>query len=102
MKLARYVGDGRVIIAEEDAPNCPKGGLLIRTEACGLCSGELMSWYMDRKIPHVLGHEVAGIVQESQDGRFPVGSRVFPHHHAPCLECELCRAGLFVHCEQWR
>ena len=102
MKLARYVGAGRVEIVEEPIPKCPEGGLLVRTEACGLCSGELMEWYMDRKIPHVLGHEVAGIVFESKDARFPVGERVFVHHHAPCLACEWCQSGLYVHCEQWR
>jgi L-iditol 2-dehydrogenase len=102
MKLARYTGNGNVDIVDEAIPPCPSGGLLIQTEASGLCSGELMSWYMDKKIPHVLGHEVAGIVIESQDDRFPVGSRVFPHHHAPCLKCELCLAGQYVHCEQWK
>lgn len=102
MKLARYFGNGEVRITEEQAPPCPEGGLLVRTEASGLCSGELMSWYMDKKIPHVLGHEVAGIVIESGDPRFPVGSRVFPHHHAPCMHCDLCLSGQYVHCEQWR
>jgi L-iditol 2-dehydrogenase len=61
-----------------------------------------MDWYMDRKIPHVLGHEVVGTVIESDDARFPVGSRVFPHHHAPCLSCDLCAREDFVHCEQWK
>ena len=102
MKLARYMGGGQIAILEEDPPECPPGGLLVRTEASGLCSGELMDWYMDRKIPHVLGHEVAGIVVESQDSRFPVGCRVAPHHHAPCMSCELCQRGAYVHCEQWK
>ena len=102
MKLARYMGGGQVAIVEEPKPTLPKGGLLVRTEACGLCSGELMSWYMDKKIPHVLGHEVAGIVEASEDERFPVGSRVFPHHHAPCLKCDQCRIGAYVHCAQWK
>ncbi len=102
MKLARYIGNGEVDIVDEPTPNCPAGGLLIRTEASGLCSGELMSWYMDKKIPHVLGHEVAGIVIESQDERFPIGSRVFPHHHAPCMKCDLCRQERYVHCDQWK
>jgi len=102
MKLARYMGSGLVEIVDEPKPKCPPGGLLVRTEACGLCSGELMEWYMDRKIPHVLGHEVAGIVEESQDERFPVGERVFAHHHAPCLTCEWCLCGMHVHCEQWK
>ncbi len=61
-----------------------------------------MSWYMDRKIPHVLGHEVCGRVIESQSERFKIGSRVFPHHHAPCLRCEHCLEGRHVHCEQWK
>jgi L-iditol 2-dehydrogenase len=76
--------------------------LLVKTVASGLCSGELMAWYMDRKVPHVLGHEVSGRVIESEDDRFPVGSLVFPHHHAPCLQCSFCLSERFVHCEQWR
>jgi threonine dehydrogenase-like Zn-dependent dehydrogenase/REP element-mobilizing transposase RayT len=102
MKVARYVGAGVVQIVDEPVPDCPPGGLLVKTEACGLCSGELMDWYMDRKIPHVLGHEVAGLVVESEDERFPIGSRVFPHHHAPCLQCDQCEKGLYVHCPQWK
>ena len=102
MKLARYMGGGRVEIVDEPIPACPDGGLLIKSEASGLCSGELMDWYMDRKIPHVLGHEVAGIVLESKDERFPVGERVFVHHHAPCMSCEWCDSGLHVHCDRWK
>lgn len=102
MKLARYVGDGRIEIRDEPAPVCPLGGLVVKTSASGLCSGELMAWYMDQKIPHVLGHEVSGKVIESQDYRFSVGSQVFSHHHAPCLICEFCRKGLYVHCAQWK
>ena len=102
MRVARYVGNGNVAIADEPTPQCPDGGLLVRTLACGLCSGELMEWYMDQKVPHVLGHEVSGRIVESHDPRFPVGSAVFPHHHAPCLTCEFCRTGRHVHCLQWK
>jgi len=102
VKLARYMGGGEIAIVSESEPSCPAGGLLVRTEASGLCSGELMDWYMDAKIPHVLGHEVCGVVVESQNDRFPVGSRVAPHHHAPCMTCELCRRGAYVHCAQWK
>jgi L-iditol 2-dehydrogenase len=102
MRVARYLGQGQVAIAEEPEPALPEGGLVVQTEACGLCSGELMEWYLDQKVPHVLGHEVAGKVIESDDDRFPVGSRIFPHHHAPCLHCDFCHAGLYVHCDQWK
>ncbi len=102
MKLARYIGRGEIAIVDEPAPTCPPGGLLVKTEASGLCSGELVEWYMDRKVPHVLGHEVAGMVAESQDERFPVGCRVFAHHHAPCMHCCYCERGLHMHCAQWK
>ncbi|MBL8061135.1 MAG: alcohol dehydrogenase catalytic domain-containing protein [Chthonomonas sp.] len=102
MKLAEYVVGGDVRIVDRAWPTLPKGGLLVKTEACGLCSGELMAWYLDRKAPHVLGHEVAGVVEQSDDSRFPVGSRVFTHHHAPCLKCDACKRGASVHCTQWK
>jgi len=102
MKLARYVGEGRIEIRDEPEPALPRGGLIVKTEASGLCSGELMDWYMERKVPHVLGHEVSGIVVESDDPRFPVGCRVAPHHHAACGHCDWCRSGRPVHCEQWK
>src|SRR6185436_14261862 len=62
MKLARYIGGGEIAIVDEPIPACPPGGLLVKTEASGLCSGELMDWYMEKKVPHVLGHECAGII----------------------------------------
>ena len=33
---------------------------IVRTAACGICSGDLMEWYMRRKVGTVLGHEVVG------------------------------------------
>ena len=103
MKLARYVGGGVVEIQDAPEPTLPEAGLIVETEACGLCSGELVAWYMDRKAGgHVLGHEVSGRVIASDDERFPVGSRVFAHHHAPCGQCEMCRTGRPVHCSTWK
>lgn len=102
MKFAVYEKGGLVRVVEGDAPELPDGGLLIRSEASGLCSGELMDWYMESKAPHVLGHEVSGLVVESYDSRYPIGCRVSPHHHAPCLSCPSCKAGNFVFCDTWR
>lgn len=102
MKLARYMGGGVVAIVDEPEPQLPPGGLVVRTEASGLCSGELMDWYMDQKAPHVLGHEVAGIVEQSDDSRFPVGCRVAPHHHAPDPESSFTKRGAAVHDPIWK
>jgi L-iditol 2-dehydrogenase len=102
MKGAVYREGGRVQIESLPEPLLPEGGLIVRTEACGLCSGELMTWYLDRKAPHILGHEVCGIVEESGDPRFPVGMRVFPHHHAPDPGSPWSLRGAPVHDPLWR
>ncbi|GIV08428.1 MAG: sorbitol dehydrogenase [Fimbriimonadales bacterium] len=77
---------------------------LIRLRACGLCTGEVMDWYTLRKAPLVLGHELVGEVVALGEGvaHLGLGDRVVVHHHAPCLKCELCRRGAFIHCPTWR
>jgi L-iditol 2-dehydrogenase len=78
--------------------------LLLRTAACGICSGDLMEWYLQRKINTVLGHEVVGYAQDVGAGlkHIKPGQLIFVHHHAPCMECRYCRAGDPVHCATWR
>jgi len=80
------------------------GEALVRTRACGICTGDLMGWYMQRKAPIVFGHEPSGEIVEVGTGveRFKPGDRVFVHHHAPCGSCRRCRRGLHVHCKTWR
>src|SRR5262245_24969768 len=78
--------------------------LLVRTAACGICSGDLMPWYLARKVGTVLGHEVVGWVEEVGAGGADIraGDLAFRHHHAPCLACPDCARGAFVHCRTWR
>jgi L-iditol 2-dehydrogenase len=78
--------------------------LLLRTAACGICSGDLMPWYLAKKVGTVLGHEVVGYAAEvgpAVTGIRP-GDLVFAHHHAPCLHCPDCARGAFVHCATWK
>lgn len=78
--------------------------VLLRTAACGICSGDLMEWYLERKVDTVLGHEVVGYVEEvgPELDHIRRGQLVFVHHHAPCMECRYCRARDYVHCITWR
>ncbi len=78
--------------------------LLVRTGACGVCSGDVMDWYIRAKAPLVLGHEPAGTVAAvgGEVEGFSPGDRVFIHHHAPCFVCERCRGGLFTLCPTWK
>jgi L-iditol 2-dehydrogenase len=92
-------------------PQLEAGDVLVRTAASGVCSGDLMPWYVRRKAPFVFGHEPAGTVVAyggdapgaGRDGtRVALGDRVFAHHHAPCLNCDACMSGRYVHCAIWR
>ncbi len=90
-------------------PSLDAGDVLVRTAASGVCSGDLMPWYVRRKAPFVFGHEPAGTIvaiggaATARDGRsFALGDRVFAHHHAPCLTCDECLGGRYVHCTTWR
>lgn len=89
-------------IETQDVPKIGPGELLVQTRAAGICTGDIMGWYIRRKAPLVLGHEPAGIVAESQSDEFRAGDRVFVHHHAPCFECRACRRGDYVQCATWR
>jgi L-iditol 2-dehydrogenase len=93
-----------VRVAELEVPTPGRGELLVRTRACGICSGDIMGWYMRRKAPLVFGHEPAGEVAAvgAEVDAFHPGERVFVHHHAPCFGCDLCARGEFVQCEEWR
>ncbi|MDR7483118.1 MAG: alcohol dehydrogenase catalytic domain-containing protein [Armatimonadota bacterium] len=84
-------------------PALGPGDALLRITACGLCPGETMDWYMARRAPAVLGHEAVGVVVETGPGAACApGTRLFVHHHAPCLVCAACRRGAHVHCAAWR
>jgi len=90
-------------IEERPIPEIADGEVLVRAMASGICSGDVMAWYIRRKAPLVLGHEPAGVVAETRgETGFSVGDRVFVHHHAPCFACRACTRGEHVQCAAWR
>lgn len=91
-------------IEERDIPKIGPGELLVQTRASGICTGDVMGWYVRRKAPLVLGHEPAGVVAAVGDGvtKFARGDRVFVHHHAPCFRCRACEREDYVQCATWR
>lgn len=95
--------DGSTPIETIPLPARKPGDLLVRLRACGVCTGEAMRWYTAGKTSAVLGHEVVAEVIEGGEGTaFKAGDRIFPHHHAPCGECEACRNGLESNCAAWK
>ena len=104
MKAAVLYTFNDIRIEDVPVPEIGPGEALVRMRACGICSGDVMPWYIEKKAPLVLGHEPAGEIAEVGAGvtGFSPGDRVFMHHHAPCMACELCRRGDYVQCRTWR
>jgi threonine dehydrogenase-like Zn-dependent dehydrogenase len=108
MKVAKLYSFNDIRIEDIPVPKIGPGDALIKTKASGICSGDVMPWYIEKKAPLVLGHEPAGEIVElgsslvRHPSSFSVGDRVFAHHHAPCLVCRYCSRGDHVQCETWK
>jgi L-iditol 2-dehydrogenase len=105
MRQARIAGPSALEVVRAPVPSLQgPAEILVRTAVCGICSGDLMPWYLEKKVGTVLGHEVVGWVADlgSAVEHVRPGDLVFLHHHAPCLDCEACVRGDHVHCNAWR
>jgi len=108
MKVAKLYSFNDVRIEDIPVPQTGQSAALIKTKACGICSGDAMPWYIEKKAPLVLGHEPVGEIVElgsllhHSNAPFSIGDRVFVHHHAPCLNCKYCKRGDYVQCDTWR
>lgn len=104
MQVARLYDFGDIRVEQTARPQPGPGDILVRARACGICSGDIMPWYIRRKAGTVLGHEPVGVVEEAGAAvrEFKPGERVFVHHHAPCFACAACRRGEYVQCATWR
>jgi L-iditol 2-dehydrogenase len=104
MKVAKLYSFNDIRIEDIPIPEVGPKDALLKTKASGICSGDVMPWYIEKKAPLVLGHEPAGEIVEvgSNVTSFSAGDRVFVHHHAPCLTCRFCKRGDYVQCETWK
>lgn len=89
---------GPVSVAEVPVPEVPDGGALIRVGASGLCRSDWHAWagHDDSvRLPHVPGHEFAGVVEAVGAGveRWRSGDRVTAPFVNGCGRCEWCRSG---------
>jgi D-arabinose 1-dehydrogenase-like Zn-dependent alcohol dehydrogenase len=88
----------RLVFEEFPDPKIGRSEVLVQTKAVGICGTDLHiidGWGYVPDLPHILGHEPAGIVAaigEDVQG-FKVGDRVVPNIFYSCGRCSYCRAG---------
>lgn len=78
-------------------PSAPDGGVVVRVHATGLCRSDWHAWagHDEVALPHVPGHELAGVVAEVGAGveKWAVGDRVTVPFVCGCGRCEWCLNG---------
>lgn len=104
MKVAKLYSFNDIRLEDIPIPEVGPKDALLKTKASGICSGDVMPWYIEKKAPLVFGHEPSGeLVEVGKDvTSFRPGDRVFVHHHAPCFICRHCKRGDYVQCDTWR
>lgn len=79
-------------------PNPPESGVVIEVKANGICRSDWHAWMghdPSITLPHVLGHELAGVVAEVGKGvrGWRPGDRVTVPFSGGCGHCAQCLAG---------
>jgi L-iditol 2-dehydrogenase len=98
-------GSLRVEVVDMETPVPGPGELVVEMKACGLCGTDLEKIRGEYTASMaVIGHEAVGKISSVGPGvaGFKIGDHVFPHHHVPCYECYLCRAGEETMCDRYR
>ncbi len=98
---------------EYPVPECGPDDIIIKTEGCGICAGDLKcmhgagrfwgnnnqeSWV---KPPFIPGHEFLGVIVEIGKNvkGYKIGDRVTSDQIVPCGECKFCKTGRYWMCQ---
>ena len=89
---------GELTVKDVPTPTPPTNGVVIEVKATGLCRSDWHAWMghdSDVVLPHVPGHELAGIVSEIGTGvtQFKVGDRITVPFVNGCGTCQYCTSG---------
>ncbi len=105
MKAAIYEEfEGPVEIRTVDDPLPDDDGVVLRVAATGVCRSDWHGWMghdPDITLPHVPGHEIAGVVEATGAGirNFHEGDRVTLPFVGGCGKCEQCASGNHQICD---
>ena len=94
--FSKFAGD--LSVKDVPTPTTPTNGVVIEVKATGLCRSDWHAWMghdSDVVLPHVPGHELAGIVSAIGTGvtKFKVGDRITVPFVNGCGTCQYCTSG---------
>lgn len=89
MRAVRVSG-GSVEVVEVPVPT--GSGVRVRVRSAGICGSDLHLIGGGFPVPHTLGHEIAGVVDDDT----PVAIEPL----APCAACDLCASGAYHLCRE--
>ena len=105
MKAAIYHEYGKPLAIEDlPDPSPTSSGVVIRVEATGLCRSDWHGWMghdPDIRLPHVPGHELAGVVEAcgAEVRKWKPGDRVTLPFVCGCGACPQCASGNHQVCD---
>lgn len=105
MKAAVLENRGKIAIQEVERPKCGDGQVLVKVKSCGICRTDLKCYekgQYDLQLPRILGHEIAGIIEEVGSGVdvYKKGDRIQVSPGITCGECEFCKEGMDNLCNE--
>lgn len=98
MKAAVWDKIGHVSIEDKKMPTADQGHVVVKVKAVGVCATDIhmiMGKVKLAKPPHVLGHEIAGEIEEVGAGvtGWKKGDRVVIDTIVSCGKCKACKSG---------
>ncbi len=107
MKAVLIEAFGRTpVVTDVPDPEPGEDGAVIRVEASGICRSDWHGWMghdPDVRLPHVPGHELAGVVEDvgKNVSGWKNGDRVTVPFSCGCGECPQCKAGYHNICDNY-
>jgi threonine dehydrogenase-like Zn-dependent dehydrogenase len=101
MKAAVFKKIGQLEVQDKPIPSLESGDVLIKVELCGICASDLAALngdITDYAPPVVMGHELAGVVVDSQHPDVKSGDKVTVNPMLSCGNCDSCRTDLDKYC----
>ena len=104
MRAAVFKELGKPLVIEEvPKPQVKENEILMQVKAAAICIADIYSIKGERplQLPHIMGHEAAGIVAEVGSGvrNFKPGDRILGNAIVTCRDCYYCKRDLEQLCE---